>query len=263
MRPSQNNRPGETRPKETPASPHRYAASGQTRAVRPQNRTAPGGQRSTGKAQSGQQRPVRRARRRPLTPRERAIRYLKMKLAAIPYRLPEAETLARGAICGALILIFALLQTTLFARFRPFGAVPDLCLPLIIALAMTEGEKWGAVCGLIAAFVIESLGSTGVTLLPILYAAAGYFCPIITAQHLTDSVPVRILYTAVSGVGRAIFTLFYLAFTADTFRFFHLCAAVVLPEYAATFCLALLPHLAVHLCLHPFHKSRAERTESL
>ncbi len=206
---------------------------------------------------------MRRARRRPLTKRERAIRYLKWKLAAIPYHLPEAETLIKGAICGGLILFFALLQTTVFARFRPFGAIPDLCLPLIIAISMAEGEKWGSVCGLAAAFLIESLGSTGITLLPILYVAAGYFCPIITTQQLTDSIPVRILYTAVSGVARALFTLVYLALTVDTFRFFHLCGSVILPEYAASFCLAFLPHLTVHLCLHPFHKSRAERTESL
>lgn len=206
---------------------------------------------------------ARRARRRPLTPRERAVRMIKKKLSALPYLLPEGETLLKGLIVWLLIVFFALLQTTVFARFCPFGAIPDLMLPLIVAIAMTEGEKWGAVCGLVAAFVIESLGTTGITLLPVLYAAVGYFCPLITILHLTDSFPVRALYTAVTGVARAVFTLVYLAVTADTFRFFPLCASVVLPEYAATFCLAVLPHLAVRVCLHSFHKSRAERTQTL
>lgn len=279
MKSSQNNRPKKTR-KNTASvlRPHgqsvaaqaslrakkrnesqKYTASGRTKNV-PVNTAV---QKQNTQPQNTQTRPVRRARRRPLTPRERAVRYLKKKLAALPYLLPEGDTLARGFICAGLILFFALLQTTVFARFRPFGAIPDLMLPLVVALAMTEGEKWGAVCGLVAAFVIESLGATGVTLLPILYAAVGYFCPIVTRLHLTDSVPVRILYTAVTGVGRAIFTLIYLGFHAEPFRFFPLCGSVVIPEYAATFLLAILPHLAVHICLHPFHKSRAERTETL
>ena len=215
------------------------------------------------KTRSAQTPQVRRARRRPLTPKERVIRYLKKKLAATPYLLPEGETLAKALISAGLILLFVLLQTTVFARFRPFGAIPDLILPLIVALSLTEGEKWGAVCGLAAAFVIESVGASGVTLLPILYAAVGYLCPIITREHLTDSVPVRILLSAVTGIARAVFTLIYLGIHADPFRFFPLCGSIVLPEYAATFILALLPHLAVYLCLHPFHKSRAERTETL
>lgn len=247
----------------------RYTKSGSTKAVPPQKRqpqsTPPKAKvQSAVKAPSTPQtRPVRRARRRPLTPKERAIRYLKKKLAAIPYLLPEGETLGKALISAGLILLFVLLQTTVFARFRPFGAIPDLILPLIVALSLTEGEKWGAVCGLAAAFVIESVGSSGVTLLPILYAAVGYLCPIITREHMTDSVPVRVLLTAVTGVARAVFTLIYLGIHADPFRFFPLCGSIVLPEYAATFVLALLPHLAVYLCLHPFHKSRAERTETL
>ena len=82
----------------------------------------------------------------------------------------DGESLAKGGVCALLLIFFALLQTTLFTRFKPFGAVPDLILPLVAAIGMTEKEKWGAVFGVIAAFVIESLGGSTVTLLPILAA---------------------------------------------------------------------------------------------
>ncbi len=240
------------RPPNKAADTRRYTASGETK----EQRRPP---------QSANRQPAsgKRARRRPLTPKERAIRYLKKKIAALPYLLPEGDTVAKACIAAGLILLFSLLQTTVFARFRPFGATPDLMLSLVVALSLTEGEKWGAVCGLSAAFVIEAIGSSGVTLLPILYAAVGYFCPIITREHLTDSFPVRVLLTAVTGVARAVFTLIYLGIHADPFRFFPLCASIVLPEYASTLVMALLSHLTVYLCLHPFHKSRAERTETL
>ena len=79
-------------------------------------------------------------------------------------RLPRIDTdvLWRVLISAGLLIFFALLQTTIFARFRPFGAVPDLMLPLVIAIGMTEREKWGAVFGVAAAFVIESLGGAPV-----------------------------------------------------------------------------------------------------
>lgn len=205
----------------------------------------------------------KQAQKKPAAPQPlwvRLLRLAKTKLTALPYLLPEGDVLLKGVVCGGMILFFALLQTTVFSRFRPFGAVPDLMLPLVIAIAMTEGEKWGSVCGIAAAFLIESLGSTGATLLPLLYAAAGYFCPILTMLYFTDSPPVRILYTAVSGIGRSLMTLLYLSLHVTDFSFLPLMGSVILPEYAATLCLSILPHLVVRFCLHPFHRSREERT---
>jgi len=200
----------------------------------------------------------RRQRQLPLSARDKITIFLRRALR-LPALRPDGESLAKGALCGAMILVFALLQTTVFARFRPFGAIPDLMLPLVIAIAMTEGERWGAVCGLIAAYVIEALGGGHFTLLPLLYMPAGYFCPIITELYLTDSLPVRVIYTAVSGLGRAVVTLLYLSLTVHQFDLPALFGGIVLPEYASTFVMAILPHLAVRLTLHPFHKSRSER----
>lgn len=218
------------------------------------------------KQQPTTKRPVppsaRRQRPLPLSVRDKISLFLRHTLH-LPTLRPDGEAVAKGALCGALILIFALLQTTVFARFRPFGAIPDLMLPLVIAIAMTEGEKWGAVCGLIAAYVIESLGGGDFSLLPLLCMAAGYFCPIITELYLTDSIPVRIIYTAVSTLARSVHTLFCLALTAVHFDLPALLSGVVLPEFASSFVMAILPHIAVHLILHPFHKSRSERVTML
>lgn len=212
-------------------------------------------------ARSRQKTPVPPRRRLPL--RWRIRRFIKKRLSALPYLLPEAETVWKIVFISVLLLIFVLLQTTVFSRFRPFGAVPDLMLSLVIAVSMSEGEKWGTGTALAGAFLLEALGSTGPTLLPVLYVAAGCFCPLITDLYLTDSVPVRILYTVGFGLGRSLFTLLYLALHVPEFPFPFLLTSVLLPEYAATLALALLPHLAAKLLLRPFHRSRAERTGSL
>lgn len=181
----------------------------------------------------------------------------------LPEIRPDADALWRAVVCTVLMLLFALLQTTLFARFRPFGAIPDLMLPFVVAVGMAEGERWGAVFGIIAAFLIESLGAGGVSLLPLLYMPAGYFCPVVTKLYLTDSAPVRLIFTAVCGVGRAVMTLILLSLNVRDFSLLLLMKEVVLPEYAATFLFSVPVHLAVHAALRPFHKTRAERVTTL
>ena len=173
----------------------------------------------------------------------------------------DGELIAKGAVCALLIVFFSLVQTTLFTRFRPFGAVPDLILPLVIAVSMTEREKWGAVCGLIGAFVIESLGGSPLTLLPLLYMPAGYVCGLLTIHYFRDSAAVRLLYTAVSSLARAVFTLTAFGITAADIPFTSLLTGAVLPEFAANLIFAALPHVIVWLALSPFNKSRDAKVQ--
>ncbi|MGN1347049.1 MAG: hypothetical protein ACI4V1_09695 [Eubacteriales bacterium] len=168
----------------------------------------------------------------------------------------DGESVTKGVVCGLLILFFSLVQTTLFTRFRPFGAVPDLVLPLVIAIAMTEREKWGSVCGLIGAFIIESLGGSRLTLLPLLYMPAGYLCGITTVYYFRDSFAVRALYTGVSSLARALFTLIALTATVAELSILSAFTHAVLPELAANLLFAALPHAAACLALRPFNKTR-------
>ena len=173
----------------------------------------------------------------------------------------DGELIAKGAVCALLIVFFSLVQTTLFTRFRPFGAVPDLILPLVIAIAMTERERWGAVCGLIGAFVIESLGGSQLTLLPLLYMPAGYICGLLTVYYFRDSAAVRALYTAVSSIARALFTLITVVMTVADLSLPDAFTRALLPELAANLLFAALPHAAAYLALRPFNKSRDAKVQ--
>ncbi len=173
----------------------------------------------------------------------------------------DGEAIAKGAVCALLIVVFSLIQTTLFTRFRPFGAVPDLILPLVIAIAMTERERWGAVVGLIAAFVIESLGGSRLTLLPLLYMPAGYVCGLLTIYYFRDSAAVRALYTGVSSAARAIFTFITLMMAVEEIPLAAAVLGVVLPEFAANLVFAAIPHIAAYLALRPFNKSRDAKVQ--
>lgn len=168
----------------------------------------------------------------------------------------DGEQLAAGLVCAGLIVFFSLVQTTLFTRFRPFGAVPDLILPLIVAVSMVKRERWGAICGLVGAFVIESLGGASLTLLPLLYMPVGYICGLLTVYSFRDSVAVRALYTLVTSLIRAFFTFVALVMTVAELSIPEALTGAVLPELAANVIFAALPHAAVVLALRPFNRSR-------
>ncbi|MBQ8402700.1 MAG: hypothetical protein IJX14_12310 [Clostridia bacterium] len=157
----------------------------------------------------------------------------------------EIEPIIRGLACLVLISFFALLQTTLFARFRPFGAVPDLMLSLVVAVSMIAREKWGAVSGLAAAFVIESLGGSTVTILSLLYMPVGYICGLLTVYYFRDGLAVRAMYTAVTAMARGFFTLLILVMSKPSVTLPDAIVYAVIPEFFATILFAFLPHLTV------------------
>ena len=166
----------------------------------------------------------------------------------------DGEKVSKGLLCTVLLVVFALIQTTLFTRLRPFGAVPDLMLPLIVAVAMVLREKWGAVFGLVSAFVIESLGGSSFTILPILYMLTGYTVGLCSVYYFRDSIAVRILYTLISSAARAVFTMITLAATVGDLNLVYAVGSVIIPEFISNIVFASLPHVSAKLLIRPFSR---------
>ncbi len=171
----------------------------------------------------------------------------------------DVADLFRGAVVGLLILLFAMLQTTVFSRFKLFGAVPDLMLSLVIAIGVTEGERWGAVVGLICAVLIESIGGSGITLLPLLYVPAGFATGILGTFYYKDSIPVRTIYSASAGLLRSVITVICTLLAYEKVSFGLMMTKIVVPEYFSTLLTSVIPHVVTFFALKSFHKSRAER----
>lgn len=168
------------------------------------------------------------------------------------------ERILCGTVTAVMLLLLALLQTTLFSAITPFGAIPDLMLSFVLALSVTEGRRWGAVWGIVAGVVIESLGVPEFYLMPLLYMLTGYFGGVICRHYLSETAAVR----AVLAVGviplKGMFTAVYTVLSPISITPAEAFFDVILPEAGATLLLAAPVHILVYLCLRPFHHTRAD-----
>ena len=90
----------------------------------------------------------------------------------------RAQTRTRSirytVLVSALLILAAVLQVSVFSRFRLLGAVPDLMICIVTCVAFFNGRYHGAITGIAAGALIETLASTGIVLLPLFYMLFGY-----------------------------------------------------------------------------------------
>ena len=172
--------------------------------------------------------------------------------------IQSKESILKGVVVGILLVFLALLQTTLFGVIRPFGATPDLMLSFAMAVAVTEGRRWGAVWGIIAGVVIESLGVPDFYLMPLLYMLMAYFTGVICRHYLTESAAVRGILAASAIPFKCLFSWVYTFFSPIYITNIEAFGEIILPEAAATLLLSAPVHLLVFLCMKPFHRTRAD-----
>ena len=170
------------------------------------------------------------------------------------------EIVIRAVVTVLLMIFFALLQTTLFTRLPPFGAVPDIMLCFCVALAVSEGEHWGSVTALISGLVITALGSVSFDPAPLLYVICAYTAGVLCRYVLKQNALIRALITLGAGVLRALATLAAIAVAAPTFTFAAAWRLAIFPEFLSTLVCAPFVHVIVWLATLAFHRSRAQRT---
>ena len=148
---------------------------------------------------------------------------------------------------AALFLTVIVLQTTLFARIRVFGAVPDLAYATLILIADFCGREVGAVTGIAAGFAVDALGSVGISLLPVTYLFCGYVC-----GHFTRAVQPKHFTAFLTVLGaaipvRTVITFIYICINYNTIHILELTVHNLLPEAAGTLLAALVLYYPVKM----------------
>jgi rod shape-determining protein MreD len=84
-------------------------------------------------------------------------------------------SLVDGVKAAVLLFVAAVAQVSIFAQLHVFGAMPDLLLVSLVAMALLRGSVVGAVGGFFAGLVVDTatLGTMGLTSLVL--TLAGYW----------------------------------------------------------------------------------------
>ena len=163
----------------------------------------------------------------------------------------EAKARSRLVIFGVsitlLLLVGAVLQTSVFGRLTYIGAVPDIMLCIVLCISYFNGRYHGAITGLAAGALIEAIASSGIVLLPLFYMLFGYI-----AGHYARAVqPKRFIpylfYLMFALFLRAGLTILYACLIYQNIHLVQILIHAVLPEMLATAIAGLCLYLPLKL----------------
>ncbi|MBQ2767233.1 MAG: hypothetical protein IJF49_04045 [Clostridia bacterium] len=157
---------------------------------------------------------------------------------------PQFYTIIRKILAWVgMLFAVAILQTTVFVRIAPFGVVPDLMLPAVLAIAIFDSERTGAVAGIAAGVMIGALGGTGVNLLPLFYMLCAYLVGIWATIGLSANFPSFLVYMLSSAGARMVITLLAVDRIYASYSLLDVFPQLLFPEFAATMLCAPLLYL--------------------
>ena len=123
----------------------------------------------------------------------------------------EGTSLWGPIVLGLALLVAIYLEIALAIDSRVLGAVPDLALIVIVAIALRYGAIWGAIAGFVAGLLIDiavqaPLGASSVALTPVGWAA-GVWADRRRRISLGMAVSVLLVATTLAIVGDVLVTI--------------------------------------------------------
>ena len=148
---------------------------------------------------------------------------------------------------GLLLLVCASFQVSFLSRFRFFGATPDLMLCVVLCVAYFSGRFSGAITGIAAGFLIEAIGSQGISFLPMFYMLCGYIVGYYTRTVTVKNYSVYLFYLGFGLCLRAAMTVTYACVTYAYIRLPEILWYAVLPEVGGTALIGCLLYFPMKL----------------
>ncbi|MEE0970012.1 MAG: hypothetical protein U0M06_11635 [Clostridia bacterium] len=164
----------------------------------------------------------------------------------------------KSAVWGVWLFLLALLQTSFFSVIRPFGAVPELVLPAVIAIGIYDKERTGAIAGIVGGYMIDAVGGVGLSLSPPIYMLCGAVSALLVYSVLNRgwfswfimTVPSLILSFAVSLIS------VYLTVPNPNFEFGPLVTGVLLPFMLSSLSVGIVVYLLTKLIWAKYFDNR-------
>ena len=168
------------------------------------------------------------------------------------------RVVAYSIFLTALIILTSFTQTI---GVKLFGAIPAITLAVVCAIGFVLGERFGAIFGIFSGIILDYISSEGISFTPILYMLCGYLCGAAVGWFLSKNFPSFLVYGAIVGVIREIFTLTYIGLFSKNFTFSDIVLKILIPEYFA-YIVCIIPAYFAVLGIYLLFKGKDSRSGS-
>ncbi len=166
------------------------------------------------------------------------------------------QKLTKKSIVWFFWLFFAaLMQTGVFARYLPFGVVPEIALPCVIAIAIHDGERSAVICGIMGGLIIDALGTSGFSASALLYMLLAMTAALLTHSLLSRDFLSWVITSLVSLAVLCFISAAYGAINVDA-PFGEYIGRVFFKYIISSFLCSLPFYLVTRLIWHRFFDNR-------
>lgn len=150
-------------------------------------------------------------------------------------------------VYAPLLFLLGVAQCSFFTRLTPLPAVPDLVLAAVAAIAIFESQGTAVVCSIGAGFMIDALGSSGISLSPIFLLLVAILSSEISKKLIPSFLtwPLVLLPAALL---KSLFTLLNVLLITDSLAIGKIFLSILLPELIVTVIVSLPIFFIAKLC---------------
>ena len=114
-----------------------------------------------------------------------------------------------------------------------FGIVPDFTFSAVCAIGFVAGERYGSLLGLLGGVLIWALGSSGISLSPILFTFCGYLCGALPRVILRRNFLSYLVFTPIMGAIHIFFTLIYYIMLSESYDIWSIFGKRIIPDFVS------------------------------
>ena len=166
----------------------------------------------------------------------------------------------RLAVYAPATFLLAVIQCSFFSQLSFLPATPDLILGLIVGIAMLDSQKAAAVTGVGAGFVIDAIGSSGLSLSPLFYLFVGALCGAFAKKMLPSFIS-WLVSLFVFSLFKSILTILNVLYISNDPPFIKMLTELLIPEIISTFIICIPIFFIVKLCMIPIDAKRRLRLD--
>lgn len=139
----------------------------------------------------------------------------------------------------------ALLESSFFGAWLPFGIIPDLLLVLTLGAGYFKGSVSGGFFGVLAGVFGQFAGGVGLNLNLFLYIAVGYLAGVLVDSFFAGKYLVWCIYVFAAALLKGVFSLLYIVIFSGAERVFAAFFSSALPEFLGTLLLGAVIYVPI------------------